>query len=210
MAKTQTYKLSQDGLNTTITDTTVWGGVDGNRVDYAVVFGLLKYSTSGFSPAALAGSSPVNILDENPAFIFTNKDDGYYRIRAIYASINSAASVEGAVYYNTTESQLYLYTNGAFSPVSYTQLVTYNGDLIEEITVDVGFSPALQKAIDKIWYQYFISRQLYEGKEYKDFSLLYALFVGANASIAESAFVEYDVKIKNAYKIALRKLKEIK
>lgn len=210
MAKTQDYIMSRDGLTTTVSDTTDWTGPDGPRSNYAIIGALLKYSTSGFSPCVSEGTDNVNINDENPSFIFRNKSDGFYRARTIYASINSAPSEQGAVFYNSSDQSLNLYDNGSFRVVSYSELVTYQGDLLDEVLTDIGFSPTLEKAIDKIWYEYFVTRQIHEGKDYKNFSLLYALLVGANSSLAEGAFVEYDSKIQNANKIALRKLKEIK
>lgn len=210
MAKTQEYKLSQDGKKTLVSDTTVWGGENGERSSFALIFGLLKYSESGFSVCPLFGSDPVNIVDDNPTFVFSNKSDGYYRIRAVYAGVNSSASQEGSVYYDTSQEKIYLYTEGSFKEVSYSELMLYNNDLLDEVKTDIGFAPILQKAIDKIWYEYFVSRQIHDGKDYKNFSLLYALFVGASASLAEGAFAEYENKIANANKIALRKLKEIK
>lgn len=210
MAKTQQYTLSQDGTKTTITDTTVWGGAEGARASYAIIFGLLKFTTSGFSPCSLAGSAPVNTVDLNPSFVFDNKDDGWYVIRAVYAAIDTAASVEGSVYYNTANSTIHLYTQGAWSIVSYITLMTYNSTLTSEVKTDIGFSPVLEKSIDKIWYEYFKTRQIHDGKDYKNFSLLYALLVGARSSLAEAAYAEFDDKISNANKIAQRKLKEIR
>lgn len=210
MAKTQEYKLSQDGTKTTVTDTTVWGGAEGERSSYAIIIGLLKYTTSGFSPCSLAGSDPVNTVDLNPSFIFNNKNDGYYVIRSIYAPLNTAPSVEGSVYYNTSTQEIYLYTDGSFSVVTYTQLMTYQSEVTDQILLDIGFSPVLEKAMDKIWYEYFKSRQIHDGHSYKDFSLLYALLVGARSSLYEAAYTEFDSKIENANKIAQRKVKLIK
>lgn len=210
MAKTQEYKLSQDGTKTTVTDTTVWGGAEGERSSYAVIIGLLKYSTSGFYPCALAGSDPVNLADLNPSFVFSNSSDGYYVIRSVYAPLNTAPSTEGSVYYNTSTSQIFLYSAGSFSAVTYTQLMTYQGDIVGEVKLNIGFSPVLEKAMDKIWYEYFKSRQIHDGQSYKDFSLLYALLVGARSSLAEAAYTEFDSKIENANKIAQRKVKLIK
>lgn len=210
MAKTQQYKLSADGTKTTVTDTTVWGGAEGARSSYAIIFGLLKFTTSGYSPCSLSGSLPVNLLDTNPAFVFDNKQDGYYVIRSIYAPLNTAPSVEGSVYYNTSTSLIYLYTSGAWNIVSYNTLVSHSGDIVGEAKSDIGLSPVLEKSIDDIWYEYFKSRQIHDGKDYKNFSLLYALLVGARASFSEGAYTEFDNKIENANKIAQRKIKEIR
>lgn len=208
--KTQEYSLSQDGLKTTVTDTTTWGDEDGARSSYAIIIGLLKYNTSGFLPCSLAGSPPVNTSDENPQFVFDNSNDGYYKIRSVYAGIDTSPSEEGSVYYDVDLDKIFLYSDGSFSEVTYNELMSYSGTLLDEVILDIGFSPTLEKAIDKIWYEYFKTRQIHNGKEYKDFSLLYALLIGARSSLLETAYVEFDSKIENANKIAQRKLKDIK
>lgn len=210
MAKTQEYKISSDGLKTSVSDTTVWGGVDGDRSTYAIIFGLLKYTTSGFSPCQLAGSDPVNTTDQNPEFIFTNKKDGYYKIRAVYALKDSATSEEGSVYYNTSNGSINLYTSGSWQVVSYTQLMSYVGTIIGEVVSDIGISPSLEKMMDKIWYSYYMSGQNHKGREYDSFLSLYAMLVGARSSLLEGAYAEFDRVIDNASTIALRKLKEFK
>lgn len=210
MAKTQEYKISSDGKKTTVTDTTVWGGVDGDRSTYAIIFGLLKYTTSGFSPCTLAGSDQVNIDDLNPSFVFNNKNDGYYKIKAVYALKNSAPATEGSVYYDETLETINLYTDGSWSVVTYVQLMTHVGDLIEEVVTDIGISPSLEKMMDKIWYAYYTTGQNHKGREYDSFQTLYALLIGARSSLLQSAYTEFDRTIDHASTLALRKTKEFK
>lgn len=210
MAKTQEYSISSDGLKTTVTDTTVWGGVDGNRDTYAIIFGLLKYTTSGFSPCNLAGSSQVNTVDLNPSFVFNNKNDGYYKIKAVYALKNSAPSTEGSVYYDESLQTINLYKDGAWSVVTYVELMTYTGTLIEEVVLDIGISPSLEKMMDKIWYSYYTTGQNHKGREYDSFLTLYALLIGGRSSLLEGAYAEFDRTMEHANTLALRKIKEFK
>lgn len=204
------YQLSNDGLFTTVKDITDWDSHGSPRSDYVVIAGLLKWGTSGFAPCTVESGSFYNVSDEQPEFLFRNRNDGYYKVRNVYALKNSAPSVEGSVYFNTSTNKIFLYTNGSFSEVSYTNLLLYNGDLSDEFQFNLGFSPSLEKAIDKIWYEYYKSRRVHDGKDYDNFSILYALLIGARSSLLEGNFTEFDSKIDNAYKIALRKLKEIK
>lgn len=205
MAKTQEYKLSSDGLQTTVTDTTLWGVSDGIRSDYAIVCGLIKFSDSGFSPCSLAGSDPINISDENPSFVFTNKNDGYYKIKTIYAKIDDPSNTtEGYIYYSSVSGSLMIYSDGSFSEISYLDAMLYPDAIIEEIILDAHISPMVQQKLDFIWDRYFQSGLPAKGKDFVNFQTGYSMFIGAMASFSEGAFAEYDSKIQMTNKLIKR------
>lgn len=213
MEKGFSISLATSGDKVIIKDTTEWGVGDDaiDRNSIALVAGLTKFDenigwtymnpinqTSGIS------YSPSFTNNERSEFQFNLSRDGYYVCRFIFAPIASLATTEGSVYYNVVENQLYLRNETDWVAVTEKELFESTDPVISDIDKGLGFSPILEKSLNRIWQRYENDSFPVKGKDYTNFYTGYGMLIGAISSLRQQNFTEYDRKIVLANRLVDR------
>lgn len=206
MAKDFSITINQSGNNIILSDTTVWADEPETRVSKAVVAGILKYNDDGSSFDILPvsnGSQNIAVVADPAVFSFDIGGDGYCKSLMVYADLDTLqGSGNGRVLFTQVDSRYFIVVEGVNVEVTYEELIKRN-DIHADYFVmkESGFSSFLEKSLDSIWKRYETVGLPHEGKDFRNFYTGYALLLGAISSLRQSAFFEFDRKIKWANKL---------
>ena len=211
MARDFSIKFNLNGDKVLVTDETNWTEDSDDRSQIAIIFvaGIFVEDEEFNSLETTTGFSNIYFdtsftNEEQSSTSFDVGLDGYHRVIAIYADLNSPQSnVENYVYYSSSQNQVFIRKNNSWQAIDVNDLVS-EPNIINATVKDVGFSPNLERSMAKIWNRYEDNSFPVKGSDFKNFYTIYGIFVGAISSIRQLAYAEYHRKIELANRIVKR------
>lgn len=206
------YQINQTGEQIIVTDSTGWGvSPNPNRSAYALFAGVVKFFRNS-DDTFLEKANGYNYSYYSPdfdntvrsVFRFNLGTDGYHVIKLIPVILNNnTATLDGSLYFNTIEQQIYRMKSGSWEAVSYEEMIL-DPDIIGVSVKKVAVHPKFEKMLDKIWKSYEEDAFPKNGADYNNFYLGYGMMIGAIASLKQGSWEEYDRKITLATQLSKR------